>query len=1184
MVKSFWIKNRSWRLSTTHDWTVQDSFKSLLTIYSLVFNIEKEKIIDIENLLGVIKPDLLVLIKKELEIKLTLKYYIHVSLNFEKAVQTPSSNQSAIPQQTIENQNVRVVTRARVLTRTENINKRIDDMFAELSEKIQSFQGRGSGLIITSINEVNLHTAKYCGQLGRGCASVNIPQKIKLMRSIINYTHRRNKCFLYAVCVGLMPQMRQSLYTTLLSCLNYEMLSFPTPLSEISLFEKINDISVHVLGYENNEFYMLRRAKSRRTLHVNLLYLDDSENNEEGHYLTITNFNALFVTNKNRKAVYCDNCLNGFNSEEILLEHISYCLKYPSQAIQMPSVGSNILRFEKYQHCLLSPFCLAFDFESVQIKINCTSSSGKTIKTKKHEPCSFVIILIGPQNEIVRKISYVGQDAGSKFMEELLQLDQYITKALEVNYPVHTSKNTREEKKIASYCYLCKKVFTLDSDKTIHHLHYKKLENFAGIACASCNLLMRQNHIIVPCFAHNSNFDISMFISHLSLAHTKNIQLIARNNEKFISLQIGKHLRILDSLNFLPSSLDNLVHNLKLSGEENFIITRTVFAENFNLMIRKGCFPYSYITHTNLQETKLPSIDDFFDDLNNRACSTENYLHAQQVWTNFKCNTLQDFLLIYNLSDVTLLLDCILQFRNMVHSKFHVDIFYYYGIPSLTFSSWLKYCRIELDMLTDYNIYLYFEDVCGGISLIPNRYFEAKNRFTHPDSYDIDNEKFLLFVDATALYTYCLMFRQPCGQHVWLTKQEIDACNFLETPDDFHIGYRIECDLHVPLDLHDYFNDLPLAVSQFTCTEKMLSHYTLNMRQQQNQTSFAKMLIPNLFDKSKFICDYRLLKRFVKYGLIIKKVYRILSYRQDYVVREYVTMLTEMRKQAKTTYERDLFKLLSNSLYGTFLQNQRGYVKRDIALTTKQVKKLVASPYFESFQNVSDSVSIICSKYKKIKLNRPYFIGSTILDLSKSVMYDYHYGLFKKNFSKCKLLLMDTDSLLYGISIAKNELNPYEFVKNNSHLFDLSNLDPNSILGKSIYNECNKSKPGTLKLELGHYVPTEFVGLRAKSYALKYISLETKEEFTKKVLKGIKRDVVKQEITFDDYKTTLFDSVQFVHSATLIRQIKHNVFNVKLTKSSLSANDQKRWILEDHSTLAIGHFNANHDECCREQQ
>ena len=218
-------------------------------------------------------------------------------------------------------------------------------------------------------------------------------------------------------------------------------------------------------------------------------------------------------------------------------------------------------------------------------------------------------------------------------------------------------------------------------------------------------------------------------------------------------------------------------------------------------------------------------------------------------------------------------------------------------------------------------------------------------------------------------------------------------------------------------------------------------------------------------------------------------------------------MNTELKKTAKNDFEKDFFKLMNNAVFGKTMENVRKH--RDIKLVTtdKKRSKLFSEPNYHTMNLISENLAIIKMKRTKVKMNKPIYLGLSILEISKLIMYEFWYNYMKPKYGdNVKLCYMDTDSLIINI---KTE-DFYKDVSNDvGKRFDTSNYECDRPLptGK------NKKVIGLMKDELGRRVITEFVALRPKTYS--YLTDDCKED---KKAKGRKKCVIKRIIEFNDYK------------------------------------------------------------------
>lgn len=213
---------------------------------------------------------------------------------------------------------------------------------------------------------------------------------------------------------------------------------------------------------------------------------------------------------------------------------------------------------------------------------------------------------------------------------------------------------------------------------------------------------------------------------------------------------------------------------------------------------------------------------------------------------------------------------------------------------------------------------------------------------------------------------------------------------------------------------------------------------------------------------------------------------------------------------------------------------------------------------FQSFKIFNDDLASIELHKQKLVLNRPIYVGFSVLDLSKTLMYDFHYNYVKSKYgSRAQLLFTDTDSLCYEITT--DDL--YHDLKDDKELFDFSAYPRNH----SLYDASNKKIIGKMKDETESVPVKEFVGLRSKMYSMVHGNTEKP--------KGISKAVIRSKLRHDLYKQCLFNRETQMEPMILFRTDRHEIYTVKLNKTTLSAYDDKRYILEDGiQTLAHGHW------------
>ena len=286
----------------------------------------------------------------------------------------------------------------------------------------------------------------------------------------------------------------------------------------------------------------------------------------------------------------------------------------------------------------------------------------------------------------------------------------------------------------------------------------------------------------------------------------------------------------------------------------------------------------------------------------------------------------------------------------------------------------------------------------------------------------------------------------------------------------------------------------------------------------------------------------------------------------------------KLRKVAKNDFEKDFFKLMNNAVFGKTIENIRKRQNVELVDDRKKALKFSSKPNFDRATIFDEHLVAVHMKKTEVYFNKPIFVGQAILDISKTHMFDFHYNFIRdKCGDKAELLMTDTDSLVYHIQTKDFYKDIEKDVKNK---FDTSNYP--KIHPSSIKTGVNKKKNGVVKDEAGGLVIFGYVGLNAKLYALlikqneealkniphKKLPFKGKEEERK--AKGVKKSVIKNSLSFEDYKKCLFSEEKQMRQMSIFRSKNHDVYSTTVNKVALSANDDKRLVCKNKiNTLAL---------------
>ena len=421
---------------------------------------------------------------------------------------------------------------------------------------------------------------------------------------------------------------------------------------------------------------------------------------------------------------------------------------------------------------------------------------------------------------------------------------------------------------------------------------------------------------------------------------------------------------------------------------------------------------------------------------------------------------------------------------------------------------------------------MFEEGIRGGMCQATHRYGKANNKYMN--NHDKNKESsYLEYLDANNLYGWAMSQKLPVRNFKWIEKDDISKFDeeFIKNYDE-----NSEVDVKYPEKirmLHSNLAFLPETIKINKCTK----------------------LTCTIQNKENYLIHIRALKEAINHGLKLKKVHKVIEFDQEAWLKPYIDMNTDLRKQAKNDFEKDFFKLMNNSVFGKTMENVRNHRDIKIVTTDKRTSILASEPNYHSTKYISKDVLIMEMKKTEVKMNKPIYLGQAILDLSKTVMYEFWYDYIKPKYGdKARLCYMDTTSFVINI---KTEDFYKDTASDVERWSDTSNYDKKD--NRPLPIGKNKKVIGLFKDELDGKSIIEFCAIRAKAYAYK---LDDDTEHKK--AKGIKKCIVKREIIFENYKNSLFNDKEIIRSQQRFRSYNHKVYTEEVNKIALSSNDDKR--------------------------
>ena len=1050
--------------------------------------------------------------------------------------------------------------------KSSDIEESLQDSIRKIHSSFIEYQRQGSNWTLDKVLKIKIHLVKY--KPLKGSSYIPTPIKLRSKHAIVNVQNRDRKCFMWSMLAALHPTERNTerigKYVEYANELTFEDITFPVKRKDIHRFEIQNKISVNVLGFEKGNLYPVHVTKERFDRHVDLLLLSDGK---KSHYCWIKSMSRLLghQNSHGHRYHYCIYCLQGFTSHRVLEKHQTYCKDHNAQRVELPKEEDKWLYYKDVRKQLKVPFIIYADFESFQIPISgCENDPASSFaeKSTHHVPSSFAYKVVGLNHELSKKpVVYRGPGVAEKFVDCMLQeMEEIEEKFKHVEPMIMTKEDWRSFHK-ASRCHICGK--DLGADKVRDHDHMTG--RFRGAAHNECNLNYKFTGKIPVVFHNLRGYDSHLIMSAIGKTNKK-INCIANNMEKYISFSLGC-MDFIDSFQFMSASLEKLICNLSKEGQDKFPHMSTHFDNDYiGLLLRKQVYPYDYFDEPErFSETSLPPKEAFVSSLTGEAISNSDYHHAQQVWESFNIKTLGEYSDLYVLSDTLTLADVFENFRNLCLDAYGLDAAHFYTAPGLAWQAALRCTGVQLELLTDIDQHLFIENgLRGGISMISHRHVQANNPYV--SGYDPSKDKsYIMYLDANNLYGWAMSQPLPTHEFDWLTEKEIKSIDFTKVKDDADEGYILEVNLEYPEEIHDQHADYPLAPEHIQVTPDMLSPYAKSIAEDLKlKGSFTTKLVPNLNDKNRYVVHYRNLKQYLSLGMKLSKIHRVLSFKQSPWLKSYIDFNTDKRKQARNDFEKDFYKLMNNSVFGKTMENLRKRVKIELVNNQKRAMKLSVKPSFQGFRIFNEDLVGVNMKIEKLYLNRPIYVGFSILDMSKTLMYDFHYNHIKKIYGlSATLLFTDTDSLAYVIQT--NDI--YEDMMHSLDLYDTSEYPNHS----QLFSLKNKKIIGKMKDETYGNPIHAFVGLKSKMYA--YTFEQNGKEIQAKRAKGVKKSVVQNQIKYEQYLECIEERKVLICNMKQIRSYDHQLYNISINKLGLSPYDDKRYILNDGiSTLPYGHW------------
>ena len=513
-------------------------------------------------------------------------------------------------------------------------------------------------------------------------------------------------------------------------------------------------------------------------------------------------------------------------------------------------------------------------------------------------------------------------------------------------------------------------------------------------------------------------------------------------------------------------------------------------------------------------------------------------------------------------TDVLLLTDVFENFKDLCMEYYGLDPAHYYTLPNFAWDAMLLKTGVEIEQLHDQEMFEMVEKgMRGGMCQVSHKLAVANNKYMG-EAYDENKpSNYISYLDANNLYGLAMSQKLPLKNIKWAKKTPI--VEKWNENDEF--GYIMEVDLEYPETLHDFHSDYPLAPEIMNVNVNMLSDYQKQVFKiyygKSPKDEKTSKLILNLKDKEKYVVHIKTLQYYLKMGMKMGKAHRIITFQQRAWLKPWIDFNTGKRKEAKSDFEKDLFKLMNNAVYGKTMEDKRNHMDFELVDNEVRYEKCVNNPTFKNRFIINENLVGVEKTKAKLKLDKPIFLGMSILDLSKLHMYQFYYDVLKKKYNEnIKLVYTDTDS--YVIQTMTDDV--YKDFNDIRQHMDFSDYP----VEHPCHDKTNKKVLGMFKDEVNGKIITKFIGLKPKSYAFT-IHGEVDEH---KKSKGVVKHKVKKELSYQNYHEALFQNKKHEITYNFIRSKSHQIYSMSQVKQSLSNYENKRFYIDAFISLPYGHY------------
>ena len=868
-----------------------------------------------------------------------------------------------------------------------------------------------------------------------------------------------------------------------------------------------------------------------------------------------------------------------------------------------------------------------------------------------HVPQSVGMLFLNHKKEVIDYQAIVSDDVQYTFPDFLTSQIEKHSKEINLHLCDKAYLTTKQEKQFqyARRCLACNCNFKNGSAKHRHHDHRIKpvlngnevvTGNYIGPLCSRCNFKATGKRRVASCVMHNAtNYDMNMLMKGLTSdkKRIKDITVLPKGNTGYINVKF-RNASFIDSCSFIQSSLANLV-DLKCRGFSPSELERSVpitvhqvgklFGKDVTKYLgRKQVYPYEIAKCLRdlRNVTEYPEKIHFYNTLTGKDISDEDYDFGLVVWNSIKKYyeeelgkrmTLEVLHRYYLCSDVCLLGDVWSWYSELIAQDFQMDISSCLTGPSLVYKAALKMGETDLELLSDYSMFLDFEqNLHGGLVSLTQRKISCNTQDmgARYDASPTRRDESLLFLDWNSMYPTILTRSLPYGNFEYVGDIEPFKCmkNLMEfdTSDASDVDYFLIVDIKIPENVKCHFDDFPLVA--VNCDINKPSPHTCSIGSMPNQSKNVK-LISGHFDMKSHGVDLELLQFYISIGVIVTDVHRVIRYSKKPFFKPFIDHCAEQRmKNIDKPVLNAIYKLLGNSLYGKTIMDTRKYSTISRLCSEDEINKEISHPKYKEIRKLSKDCYLVTRSKEQIFFSSPAYIGTIVLQKAKLANLKLHYTVVKPSASdfpqelihfcdpglkeviirsreiiqSIYLTYSDTDSLLYHL-VFKNKGLTLVNAFNETFLREFLDRSNFNVLEKKC--DFRPGQYGKLKSEISDNVPQVAYFISPKVYSIelrKRLSLDTSVDVLtrtredpsdvsfKRVAKGVDRTQLGTAIDQSVYRNVYEETMkcpQIYNCSFRFNPRISAMSTLAISKTPLSLRDDKRFWIDKDVSVAYGH-------------